>query len=138
MANTDTSMFKFDIVTPDGIVFSGDVESLRAPGTEGGFGVLANHAPFMTTTTVGTIEAKVDGNVKYFATSGGFVEVLENAVTMLAETCEPAEDIDVERAEAALLRAQKRLESPDPEVDIIRAQLAVHRALNRIRIAKLA
>ena len=128
--------FKFEIITPDGVVFSSEVTSIRAPGADGGFGVLTDHAPFMTTTTVGVIEANVNGDHKYFATSGGFVEVLENAVTMLAETCEPAEDIDVERAEEALQRAQQRIKSSDSDIDIIRAQSAMQRALNRLKIAK--
>ena len=128
--------FKFDIITPDGLVFSDEVESLRAPGANGGFGVLADHAPFMTITTVGPVEAASKDKHRYFATSGGFVEVLQNSVILLAETCEPAEDIDVERAEAAVKRAQERLKSPSPEVDIIRARLALQRALNRVSVAK--
>lgn len=130
--------FKFDITTPDGIVFSGEVESLRVPGSEGGFGVLADHAPFATTTTIGMVEIKEDGKSKYFATSGGFIEVLDNSVSLLAETCEPAENIDKIRAEEALKRAKKRLASPGPDVDIIRAQSAMQRALNRLKIASIA
>ena len=129
--------FKFDITTPDGIVFSGEVESLRAPGSEGGFGILADHAPFATTTTIGMVEIKENGKPKYFATSGGFIEVLDNSVSLLAETCEAADDIDKERAEDALERANKRLDSPGPDVDIIRAQLAMRRALNRLQIANI-
>lgn len=129
--------FKFDITTPDGVVFSGEVESLRAPGSEGGFGVLADHAPFSTTTTIGMVEIKVNGKSKYFATSGGFIEVLDNAVSLLAETCEAAEDIDKIRAEEALERARKRLASSGPDVDIIRAQSAMQRALNRLKIASI-
>jgi len=136
---------KFDIITPDGVVFSGNVESLVAPGTSGSFGVLVNHAPFMTTTTIGKIEITRKGNgsasapkllKQYFATSGGFIEVLDNQVILLAETCEAAEKIDIERAEASLKRAQERLKSPRQDIDIIRAELAMKRALNRIKVAK--
>jgi F-type H+-transporting ATPase subunit epsilon len=135
--------FKFDIITPDGIVFSGKVDSLRAPGSEGGFGVLADHAPFMTTVGIGVIQARLVENGsasgdRLFAVSGGFIEVLQNSVTMLAETCEPAEKIDLERAKAALQRAKDRLQAPGPEIDIIRAQLAMQRALNRIKVAESA
>ncbi len=129
--------FKFDITTPDGIVFSGEIESLRAPGSEGGFGILADHAPFATTTTIGMVEIKENEKPKFFATSGGFIEVLDNSVSLLAETCEAADDIDKERAEDALERANKRLVSPGPDVDIIRAQLAMRRALNRLKIANV-
>jgi F-type H+-transporting ATPase subunit epsilon len=128
--------FKFDIITPDGLIFSEEVESLRAPGANGGFGVLADHAPFMTTTTIGPVEAVAKGKRRFFAASGGFIEVLQNSVTLLAETCEPAEKIDVERARAAEQRARERLESHDPDLDIIRAQLALQRALNRMDVAK--
>jgi F-type H+-transporting ATPase subunit epsilon len=130
--------FKFDITTPDGKVFSGDVESLKVPGSQGSFGVLTDHAPFMTTTTIGAVEAVVNGQRQYFATSGGFVEVSHNVVTLLAETCEAAEDIDVERAKAALGRARQRLESRGRDVDIIRAQSALNRALNRIKISQFS
>ena len=133
--------FKFDIITPDGIVFTGNVDSLRAPGSEGGFGVLADHAPFMTTMGIGVVQISVAENGSgssdhLFAVSGGFVEVLQNSVTMLAETCEPAEGINLERAKAALQRARDRLQSSGPETDIIRAQLAMQRALNRIKVAE--
>jgi len=147
MENTEieTPGLKFDIITPDGVVFSGKVESLIAPGTSGSFGVLVNHAPFMTTTTIGKVEItrKANGSAsapklvqQYFATSGGFIEVLDNKVTLLAETCEPAENIDIDRAEAALKRARERLKSPNRDIDIIRAELALKRALNRIKVAK--
>jgi F-type H+-transporting ATPase subunit epsilon len=133
--------FKFDIITPDGIVFSGNVDSLRAPGAEGGFGVLADHAPFMTTVGIGVIQINGVENGsgssdRLFAVSGGFIEVLQNSVTMLAETCEPAEEIDLERAKASLQRARDRLQSSGPDIDIIRAQLAMQRALNRIKVAE--
>jgi F-type H+-transporting ATPase subunit epsilon len=136
---------KFDIITPDGVVFSGKVESLVAPGASGSFGVLMNHAPFMTTLAIGKVEItrKTDGSAssskqekQYFATSGGFIQVLDNQVTLLAETCEPADKIDIERAEAALKRAQERLKSPTKDIDIIRAEFAMKRALNRIKVAK--
>jgi F-type H+-transporting ATPase subunit epsilon len=135
---------KFDIITPDGVVFSGKVESLIAPGASGSFGVLVNHAPFMTTTTIGKVEItrKENGSAsapkvvhQCFATSGGFIEVLDNEVTLLAETCEAAENIDIERAEAALKRARERLKSHVQDLDIFRAELAMKRALNRIKVA---
>jgi F-type H+-transporting ATPase subunit epsilon len=135
--------FKFEIITPDGIVFQGEVESVQAPGTYGSFGVLVDHAPFMTTTTVGKVEVvaeekggdKVVARRRHFASSGGFIEVLHNSVTLLAETCEAAENIDIERAKAALKRAQERLKSRGPDLDILRAEFAMKRALNRIKIA---
>lgn len=101
--------------------------------------MLVNHAPFMTTIGIGMVEVtekNARGKPRYFATSGGFVEVLHNSVSLLAETCEPAEEIDLERAQAAMKRAHERLRSPSSEIDIVRAQLALHRALNRIKVAQ--
>jgi len=138
-ANDSATALKLDIITPDGIVFRGDVESLRAPGAEGSFGVLVNHAPFMTTIGIGIVEVtekNAQGKSRLFATSGGYFEVLHNSVSLLAETCEPAEKIDIERAQAAMKRAHERLKSPRPEIDIVRAQTALHRALNRIKVAQ--
>jgi F-type H+-transporting ATPase subunit epsilon len=126
--------FLLEVITPDGIAFKREVESLKAPGSEGSFGVLCNHAPFITSLTIGVIEAFDGENNNYLATSGGFIEVLPQKTTILVETAELKENIDIARAQAALTRAQKRLASKSPEIDVERAQLALRRALNRLRI----
>jgi F-type H+-transporting ATPase subunit epsilon len=127
--------FKLEIVTPAGIVFKQDIVSLKAPGSEGFFGVLANHAPFMTSLTIGVIEA-FDGEKSHFlATSGGFCETLPHKTTILAETAELKENIDVARAQASYERAQKRISVKTADIDIERAQLALARAINRLKIA---
>jgi len=127
--------FILEIVTPEKSVFSGEVESLGAPGTEGYFQVLHNHTPFVCTLQTGEIIVDTDGGKAFFATSGGFAEVSNNKVTVLAETAEKTDDIDVFRAEEAKKRAEDRLQSSDKDIDIERARLALFRALNRIRAA---
>jgi F-type H+-transporting ATPase subunit epsilon len=129
--------FKLEIVTPKKVVFSGDVTSFSAPGVVGNFQVLRSHAPLLSATTVGLVKV-VDaaGKEMRYATSGGFVEVNDNKVVMLAETAERADQIDVSRAEAARDRAKERLGGKRNEIDVERARLALHRALNRLKVAK--
>lgn len=123
-----------DIVTPKRNVFSGEVESIVAPGTEGYFQLLQNHTHFLTTLQIGEIRIRKSGRDEYYATSGGFAEVHLNRVSILAETAEAGEEIVLKRADAAKSRAEKLLKSGEEWVDIDRAQLALFRALNRIRI----
>ena len=92
---------EFRIVTPEKGVVSTSVDEVSLPGAEGYFGVLPGHAPFLTYLDIGEISYKADGKQSWFAVSGGFVEVLRDRVTVLAEHCEPAHDIDLERAEDA-------------------------------------
>jgi F-type H+-transporting ATPase subunit epsilon len=125
-----------EIVTPQKVVFSGKALSFSAPGVEGGFQVLTLHAPFLTMLSIGEVKVvQADGSVLRYATSGGFVEVRENKVLLLAETAELASTIDVSRAEAARDRANDRLAKLEPETDIERARAALHRAKNRLKIA---
>jgi F-type H+-transporting ATPase subunit epsilon len=131
--------FKLQIITPGRVIFSGEATSLSAPGTQGGFQVLHNHAPFISTIEIGEIKVKNgNGTDSLYATTGGFVEVKENEVVVLAETVELASEIDKQRAQAANERAAKRLHSHDPALDVERARLAMMRSLNRLRVAAKA
>ena len=127
--------FELEIVTPEQTVYSGTVESFRAPGTMGGFGVLARHHPMLASLTVGQILVREPGKAATrMATSGGFVEVQRDRVTVLAETAEPVDQIDASRAEASRERARERLKKRrDSEVDEVRAEAALARAINRLR-----
>lgn len=128
--------FHIEIVTPRKIIFNGDVNSFSAPGLEGGFQVLFNHAPLLSTIGIGEVKLTTKDNAENrYATSGGFVEVKGNKVAMLAETIESINEIDVKRAEAAKERASQRLRERKPGIDLIRAEAALQRALNRIRLA---
>lgn len=126
--------YRLEIVTPRKIIFSGEVLSFSAPGVTGGFQVLAQHAPLLSETGIGAIKLTTkDGQEIRYATSGGFVEVKNNSLVMIAETIENVEEIDVARAEAARQRALKRIKERKPGTDLIRAEAALQRALNRIR-----
>ena len=131
------AVFQFDIVTPEKGLYSGSVESLRVPGSEGEMGIWARHMPLLSALRVGRIHFSEEGGAtRYVATSGGFVEIEHNHVTILAETAEFAEEIDAERALAAQQRAQERLARIREEtIDEARAQAALDRALNRLRIS---
>lgn len=128
-------VFKLEIVTPRKVVFSGDVVSFSAPGTMGGFQVLFNHAPLLSEIGVGEVKlVDPEGNVRRYATSGGFVDVKKNHAVMLAETVERVDEIDAARAEAARERAGNRLKEKK-EMDLARTRSALERARNRLRVA---
>ena len=130
------NLFDFEIVTPTRVVFSGKVRHVRAPGSEGYFGVLSGHTPFMTNLQIGEIKINTEAAEDYYATSGGLIEVLPHGITVLAESAEKAGEIEPERAQKAIERAKKRLEEKTPDTDLDRARLALLRGINRIRISK--
>jgi len=127
-----------EVVTPTKLVVSDQVDLCTVPGTEGSFGVMANHAPILSTLTIGEMHYDKDGNVVKVAVSGGFVEVSSNRMTVLAEAAEISEEIDVDRALKAKERAEKRLQealSGREDIDIARAKAALARALTRLKVA---
>ena len=129
-----------EVVTPNGAVVSEDVDIVTAPGVGGEFGVLANHAPFLSTIKTGTLSYKQDKQTKYLMVSGGFSEVSNNRVTFLVESAEFGYDIDVERALRAKERAEKRLtqaQQTAEKINRVRAEAALQRALARIKTAEL-
>ncbi|HUL42889.1 MAG TPA: ATP synthase F1 subunit epsilon [Bacteroidota bacterium] len=128
--------FKLEIITPRRVAFSGDVVSFTAPGVIGSFQVLVNHAPLLAEIGIG--EAKFrdpHGNEFRYATSGGFVEVKQNHVVMLAESADRAEEINVAAAESDRDRALKEIADRASAHDIERAKAELQVALNRIRVA---
>ena len=126
--------FPLRILTPARTLFQGDVEHVQAPGSEGSFGVLARHAPLVAALGTGRLSFDDRSGQRQLATSGGFVEVAADGVTVLAETAEFAQEIDVPRAQAARDRARERLRQRD-SIDVSRAQAALARALTRLRVA---
>jgi len=128
--------FSLEIIAPDRVVFQGEATSVSPPGSDGSFQVLFNHAALMSSLCVGPLRVKDrEGRDSLYATGGGFFEVRDNKAVALVESAEKAEDIDVQRAMAAKERAEQRLKSHDPAFEIIRAELALERALNRLRLA---
>jgi F-type H+-transporting ATPase subunit epsilon len=126
------------IVTPDKLVLSQDVDYVGAPGLLGEFGVMANHIPFLSALGIGSLMYKVGGKANYVFVSGGFAEVSGNKVTILAEVAERPEDIDVERAKKAQERAKQRLEREREKVDYARATAAMQRSLYRMKVREAA
>ena len=126
---------RLEIVTPYGLVFSDEVDEFTATGSEGEFGVLPGHAPFLTTLRTGMITYKKGSEVGIFFVSGGYAEVGIDKSTILADSAERAEDIDVERAKAAMKRAEERLKQAE-KIDFARATAAIERATIRVQVAE--
>lgn len=127
---------KLELVTPYKRVLSEIVDEVTAPGTVGEFGVLPDHTSLLTTLKVGVLSYKQGNEVFQVAVNWGYVEVEDNVMTVLVETAEPADQIDVERAKAALSRAEealKKLSTEDKEFKIMEA--ALERALIRVQVA---
>ncbi len=128
--------FKLEIVAPEGGVLNENVEFAVLPAIDGEVGILANHSLLISALKLGIIRYTQDGKVHKVATSGGFVEVAENRVVVLADTAERGDMIDLERATAAKERAARRLNEKSTDLDMRRAELALQKALNRIRAAE--
>jgi len=128
-----------EVVTPKGAIVSEEVDIVTAPGFAGEFGVLANHAPFLSTIKIGTLRYKKDGTEEELMVSGGFCEVSNNKITFLVESAERGHEIDVDRALQAKERAEKRLLQTKEQlakIDRTRAEAAMQRALARLKIAQ--
>ena len=126
------------IVTPEKVVVSEEAQIVASPGSLGEFGVLAGHTPFLTNLKTGVIRyTDAKGTEQLVFVNGGFAEALPDKVTVLAESAERKRDIDLERAKAAMERAQKRLEEDrsKEDIDFARARAALERALVRIKLA---
>lgn len=130
-----------EVVTPEKIVVSEEAQIVASPGSEGEFGVLTGHTPFLTTLKTGLIRyTDASGKEHFVFVSGGFAEALPDKVTVLAESAEVSTDIDINRAKEALARAEKRLaeERTREDIDFARARAALERATVRIRVAGLS
>lgn len=127
--------FHLSLLTPERPFLEAEVVSIVAPGSEGYLGVLAHHAPLITRLIPGKLQVKDSEGERVFAISGGFLEVSGNKATILADALEPPEAIDVARARRARERAEERLRDLSGKVDFARAEMALARAINRIRIA---
>jgi F-type H+-transporting ATPase subunit epsilon len=127
--------FQLEIVTPDKLVVDDRAEEIQIPGKQGYLGVLPGHAPLITELAVGEISYRRGGTTQRLAVAWGFAEVLPEKVTILAQTAERAEEVDVARAERARERAEARLKSGDPNTDYPRAQTALERAQARLEVS---
>jgi F-type H+-transporting ATPase subunit epsilon len=123
------------IVTPDRLVIRERVDEVQIPGSEGFFGVLPGHTPLLASLAVGELWYRKGAERTYVAVAYGFAEVLPDGVTILAQLAERADEIDVERAEAALKRAETRLTRPTSDIDYERARIALAKSLSRLQVS---
>lgn len=130
------AQFHLEIITPTRVFDEGDVDYLRAPGVDGAFGVLAGHTDAIIALALGEIKV-VKGSVEtYYASTKGFAEITKDGVQLLVETAELQADIDLKRAQEAYERAKQNLgKKQDAAMDEDRAEIALKRAMNRLRVA---
>jgi F-type H+-transporting ATPase subunit epsilon len=126
-----------EIVTPERLAYSGSVDSVQLPGSEGELGILPHHAPLIATLGAGELRLRKGGTEESFAVFGGFVQVLPDKVVVMAESADLASDIDLERANEARRAAERALESGATEgANLAAARAALQRELVRIRVAE--
>lgn len=123
-----------EVVTPDKTVLKEEVEMVICPGSEGEFGVLPHHVSLLSTLRIGELRYRNGDEDNSIFVSGGFIDVNNNICSVLAETAEHARDIDEARAMAARERAEQRLRDRTEEIDLIRAETALQRAIMRLQI----
>jgi len=128
--------FVVEIVTPIRVVNQENVKYLRCPGIDGSFGVMKNHRNGVIALDVGEIKIETKNDVEWYATSGGFVEILDNKVELLLESVERSNEIDVKRASGALERANQRRKNTKEPIDNMRLEASLLRALNRLKVSK--
>ncbi|RLF56666.1 MAG: F0F1 ATP synthase subunit epsilon [Thermoplasmata archaeon] len=130
-----------EVVTPEKVLVSQEVDSVVAPGTEGEFGVLPGHIHFLSGIVPGELRYDAGGTKEIMAVSTGFAEVSDDKVSILVDAAEKAAEIDVKRAQSALERARERLSKErgtEEEIDFARAEAAMKRAIARIKVAEKA
>ena len=128
---------QLEVVTPDKTVVSAEVEMAVCPGVEGEFGVLPQHVSMLSALKIGDLRYRVNGKDENVFISGGFADVNNNVLSVLAESAELATDIDTARAQASKERAEKRLSAHDDSLDETRAEAALQRAVTRLQVAQL-
>ena len=127
---------RLEIITAEREVYSDDVDVLVAPGSEGELGILPHHAPLMTALQPGEIRVRKDGEEVFMAVSSGFLEVMDNKVTILADTAERSDEIDEARVQEALKRAEERIEMHSSDMDLERAVASLRRSQARLKVAQ--
>jgi F-type H+-transporting ATPase subunit epsilon len=127
-----------EVVTPEHLLLSQQVEEVIAPGVEGEFGVLPGHTHFLTTLKIGELRYRIGEHMQYMSVLWGFAEVTPQKVTILAEVAEKAEDIDVDRAQAGVEEAERRLETGGLPSEVEAARVSLEKARLRKRIAARA
>jgi len=127
---------QFEIVTAEGVLYSDEVDAIVAPGVDGELGVLPNHASLLTVLKAGELRIMKGTDETDVLVTGGFLEVLGNKVTVLADAAERSEEIDIARAEEAVARAQERVSNRASDIDLERALASIKRGEARIQVAR--
>ncbi len=125
------------IVTHEKIVYDDVVDEIYSKGTDGEFGVLKGHIPFMSALDIGVTKIVKDGNSKFFTTMGGVFQFADDEAVILTQSSECGDDIDIDRAKSALSRAEERLQQKSETIDEKRAEAAFSRAMARLKAAKI-
>lgn len=124
--------FKLQIITPEKTVFDGETEQIIVRTTVGDVGILNGHEPYCAAISIGQMRIMIDGTFRRAATSGGIIKVSKEKTTVLVQTCEWSDEIDVERANAAKTAAEERLKAAKSDKELLLAEAKLKRALNRI------
>ena len=125
-----------EIITAERQIYSDEVDMVIAPGADGQLGILPNHAPLMTMLKAGELTIRKGGEDSYVSVSGGFMEVLGNRVSVLADACERSDEIDEERAQQAMQRAQERLANRDSDLEMETVLASLQRAQARLNLVR--
>lgn len=131
------SKFKLKIITPHGIYQEVEIDQINLRTTAGQIGILAHHIPLASGVEISEMNYIIDGQKTYFAVAGGFIYVNEEETTLIANAIESQDEIDLKRAEEAKQRAEERLKNQNPDMDIVRAEAALRRAIMRINVKGL-
>lgn len=127
---------RLKIVTPDKVFYDGDIKSIIARGLEGDFMIMKNHTPFVTVIQISEMKiTDLNGKSRMAAIANGYLTVKNNEVIIMSNACEWADEIDVERAQRAKERAERRIKSESKE-DVLKAEIALKRAINRLEVFK--
>lgn len=130
------SKMVLEVVTPERKVYEREIDMVIVQGVEGELGILPNHIPFVTPLRIAPLTARRDGEEDLIAVNGGFMEVRKDRVVILAESAELPEEIDVDRAQAARDRAQRRIQAEKKDdIDYLRAEIALQKAINRLKVS---
>ena len=129
-------VFAVEIVTPVKVLNEDTVQYLRCPGIDGSFGVMKKHRNGIIALDVGELKVETKNGIEWYATSGGFVEITDDKVELLLESIEKSNEIDVKRASEALKRAKKRKANIKKDIDSVRLEASLSRAINRLNVSK--
>lgn len=132
----DNKLFKLKVIAPERVFFEGDVDMVETVTTEGEIGILKGHIPLTAVIAPGVLKIHTDGEIKIAALHGGFMEILKDEMLILAEVCEWPDEIDLNRANEAKIRAERRLKENRNEINVTRAELALNKSLVRIKAAE--